>query len=333
MFRRWSLAAASAVAAACLLLCPQPASAQFRVVFGTGPIVNRPLYLSPSYVAPSYRTSFLYYQVGLPYNPVVTNPFLYRDPVTPVAYSLAPGVVPGSLAANGLGSYFARPFGYYGYGSYMPPLSYAPYLGYGYPAYSMPFLNYPGYPSYTYPSFYPGGLPYFSATGVNFVGYTDDLAGAYGAGLTTTPFVPGLTAPTSYFSGVPRLRTTITFPAAKPEGGGEVPPDKTPPRARASLAPAVALRPAATFTEVSTTAEDTVRIEVMVPAADAEVLFEGRKTTQTGKVRQFVSPPLEAGTYTYQIRCRWMRDGQPAEATQTIQVRPGQRRLVDFTTK
>src|SRR5262245_39887698 len=83
MFRRWS-APAAALAAACLLLSPQTASAQFRFGFGTGPVaVTRPIYFPSAYVAPSYRTSLLYYQGGLAYNPVVNNPFLYRDPVTP----------------------------------------------------------------------------------------------------------------------------------------------------------------------------------------------------------------------------------------------------------
>jgi uncharacterized protein (TIGR03000 family) len=338
MFRRWSSAPAVAVAAACLLLSPQAAPAQVRVVIGAGPVVHRPLYLSPSYIAPSYRTSFLYYQVGLPYNPVITNPFLYRDPVTPVAYSLTPGVVPGSLAAQGYGSFLARPgigsFGYYGgYGSVLPPINFGAYTGYVSPNLITPLVNYAGYPSYAYPSFYPAGLPYFSATRVNLGGDTGYLADVYGSGLTTTPYVPGLTASTTTFSPFPpRVRTTmISTPVAKPDNGSEVLFDNAP-RARLVATPAVPIRLAATR-PADAAADRTARIEVIVPAADAEVRFGGHKTTQTGKSREFVTPPLDPGSYTYEIRVRWTSDGQPSEAARTIQIRPGQRQLVDFTAK
>ncbi len=256
MFRRWSLAAATAVATACLLLWPQAASAQVRVAFGAGPIVNRPIYLSPSYIAPSYRTTFLFYQVGLPYNPVVVNPFLYRDPVTPVAYSLTPGVVPGSPAAQGLGS-FVRPIGFYGHASFLPPFNYASFGGYGYPAYGYagyvaPLIDYPGYPSYAYPSFYPGGLPYFSATQLNLSGYTDTMVAAGGAGLTSTPFVPGLTAQVSYLGDVSRAGTTITRPVAKAEEGGEVLYDNSPRRLVATVTPAAPAQAARRVAEGTT---------------------------------------------------------------------------------
>jgi len=75
-----------------------------------------------------------------------------------------------------------------------------------------------------------------------------------------------------------------------------------------------------------------VRLQVRVPVANAEVLFDGNKTTQAGTLREFVSPPLAAqGSFTYVITARWMENGQPVERVRTVQVQAGQRVMVDFT--
>jgi uncharacterized protein (TIGR03000 family) len=72
-------------------------------------------------------------------------------------------------------------------------------------------------------------------------------------------------------------------------------------------------------------------VDVRVPA-DAEVLFEGDKTSQTGSNRAFLSPALEPGrTFTYDIRARWTgADGKPVEQTRQAKVQAGRRTLVDF---
>jgi uncharacterized protein (TIGR03000 family) len=76
-----------------------------------------------------------------------------------------------------------------------------------------------------------------------------------------------------------------------------------------------------------------VTLQVKV-SANAEILFDGRKTRQTGAVREFVSPPIPAqGTFTYTITARWMENGQPVEQTRTVNVKAGQRVTVDFTTQ
>ena len=50
-------------------------------------------------------------------------------------------------------------------------------------------------------------------------------------------------------------------------------------------------------------------IQVRVPAA-AEIWFDGEKTSQTGSVRDFVSPALQTGrSFTYEIRARWTDEG------------------------
>jgi uncharacterized protein (TIGR03000 family) len=68
------------------------------------------------------------------------------------------------------------------------------------------------------------------------------------------------------------------------------------------------------------------RIEVRVFPADAEILFEGKKMTQVGSVRRFVSPPLVAGSkYQYDLRVSWWVNGQFVRVDRTITVRAGDR--------
>jgi uncharacterized protein (TIGR03000 family) len=71
-------------------------------------------------------------------------------------------------------------------------------------------------------------------------------------------------------------------------------------------------------------------IGIRVPS-DAQIWFDGDKTSQTGSFRQFVSPQLEPDkTYTYQIRAKWIKDGGSVEQTRTVAVRAGQHVGVDF---
>jgi uncharacterized protein (TIGR03000 family) len=77
--------------------------------------------------------------------------------------------------------------------------------------------------------------------------------------------------------------------------------------------------------------DQSVRVDVRVPVADAEVFFDDSKTSQTGMVRYFESPPLEPGAaYEYTIRARWIADGKPVTQTRKITVFAGQRVGVNF---
>ena len=69
-------------------------------------------------------------------------------------------------------------------------------------------------------------------------------------------------------------------------------------------------------------------IRVRVPA-DAQVMFEGTPTTQTGPERVFVTPPLEGnGNYTYKVTARW-RDQSGQDVTRSETVRFSAGRTVD----
>jgi uncharacterized protein (TIGR03000 family) len=72
-------------------------------------------------------------------------------------------------------------------------------------------------------------------------------------------------------------------------------------------------------------------IELIVPA-DAQVWFDGVATSQTGTVRRFVTPPLNGdNNYSYEVKARWTKDGQPLEATRTITVVAGGFGRLDLT--
>jgi len=64
-------------------------------------------------------------------------------------------------------------------------------------------------------------------------------------------------------------------------------------------------------------------LEVTVPA-DAKVNIEGADTTQTGTMREFVSPPLFPGhEYSYQIKVKWTENGKEMTRTHRVAVHAG----------
>jgi uncharacterized protein (TIGR03000 family) len=79
----------------------------------------------------------------------------------------------------------------------------------------------------------------------------------------------------------------------------------------------------------SAQADSTAHLTLRVPA-NAELWFEGVKTTSTGSIREFQSPPLSLGRYTYEIRARWTENGRDVAQTQMVVVSPGAHLTVDF---
>ena len=77
--------------------------------------------------------------------------------------------------------------------------------------------------------------------------------------------------------------------------------------------------------------ENAIYIRVQVPP-DAEVWFEGQKTTQAGPVRFFESPPVAPGrNYVYHIRARWSENGRQVDQTRDAPVYAGDKFSIDFT--
>jgi uncharacterized protein (TIGR03000 family) len=70
-------------------------------------------------------------------------------------------------------------------------------------------------------------------------------------------------------------------------------------------------------------ADNVAHMTVHVPV-DAQVWFGATKTTSTGRVRQYESPPLTPGShFTYEIRARWTQNGQQMTQTQQVPVTAG----------
>jgi uncharacterized protein (TIGR03000 family) len=74
---------------------------------------------------------------------------------------------------------------------------------------------------------------------------------------------------------------------------------------------------------VPTPVATTAHVTTSVPAG-AEIWIDGTKTTSTGTVRQFQSPPLTPGQpYNYEIRARWSENGHEVTQTQKVEVTAG----------
>ncbi|HEY7424470.1 MAG TPA: TIGR03000 domain-containing protein [Gemmataceae bacterium] len=77
--------------------------------------------------------------------------------------------------------------------------------------------------------------------------------------------------------------------------------------------------------------DDAAHLLVIVPE-NAELWFNGAKTSRTGPQREFVSPPLTPGkSYTYEVKARWMQDGKPVEQTRNVHVQANSWQQVDLT--
>lgn len=73
-------------------------------------------------------------------------------------------------------------------------------------------------------------------------------------------------------------------------------------------------------------------VQVLLPAADAEVWFNGHKTSKVGTNRTFRTPELQPGKkYHYRIKAVWKRDGQPTADERRVEVAAGRTVVVDFT--
>ena len=93
---------------------------------------------------------------------------------------------------------------------------------------------------------------------------------------------------------------------------------------------AVGAEPAPLVIQAVPEGEPIAQFTVEVPA-NAELYLEGVKTRQTGTSRVFVSPPLTSGRqYVYEVRARWMENGQPVEQTRSLTVAAGQRFTIHF---
>jgi len=74
------------------------------------------------------------------------------------------------------------------------------------------------------------------------------------------------------------------------------------------------------------------RIEVVVPDPNAEVTFNGVRTSTMGQVRTLNTPPLDPNySYSYKVQATWNEDGKTVGDVRTVEVSPGRTTVVDFT--
>jgi len=156
-----------------------------------------------------------------------------------------------------------------------------------------------GYPYRHYSYYVSGNLPTY-LTSINY----PTIYGAYGYGYAPGRFNFGLG--TSEFSTAPTIYG-VMVPSSSTLTASRVLPDTA-------------------ATPLASTATITVRL-----APDAELRFDGVKTSQTGSVRSFVTPALDpATTYAYVISATWRERGKEVTRTRHAEFRVGDQVSLDF---
>jgi uncharacterized protein (TIGR03000 family) len=84
--------------------------------------------------------------------------------------------------------------------------------------------------------------------------------------------------------------------------------------------------------EPPATPDTRAQIDLKVPR-EAEVWFDGAKTTQTGSLRRFVTPPLTpGGKYGYEVRVAWKDGTRTVTETRRLDLAAGDRVTAAFPT-
>jgi len=76
-------------------------------------------------------------------------------------------------------------------------------------------------------------------------------------------------------------------------------------------------------------ADNRAFVTVSVPV-DAQVWIDDTPMESTGTMREFYTPPLDPGQYTYNVKARWTENGREVNQTRQVKVSPGQRSSVEF---
>jgi uncharacterized protein (TIGR03000 family) len=76
--------------------------------------------------------------------------------------------------------------------------------------------------------------------------------------------------------------------------------------------------------------DNAVLIAVRVPDS-AVIWFDGDRRTETGSLREFVTPPLPPGQkYTYEIKAQWVENGQEVFQTRKVDIYAGDRLMINL---
>jgi uncharacterized protein (TIGR03000 family) len=186
------------------------------------------------------------------------------------------------------------------------------YGGYYYPHHGSAF-----YGPYRPGLYAPYGFyrPYYGFYGPGLAAAGFGLGLGLGYGLGTA----GLYRPYPYYGGATIVNPTVVVAS---------PPAVPPTVAGAAPAPAQTQEPP----QAPPAADNAAHLQLVVPE-NAEVLFDGGKTTQTGPIREFISPKLPDGkVYDYTIVVRYSdAGGKPVTDRRVIHVRANDWFKIDFT--
>jgi uncharacterized protein (TIGR03000 family) len=185
-------------------------------------------------------------------------------------------------------------------------------------------VGFPIGPNY-YPNYYRSGTTYMPPTSYSsFAQYST---------ITPTPLYYGA-ASSMYYGGASYGTGQVTGRLVSPAPGAGLRADAV--SEAAYTAPVYPLR-TPTYSSIYPVSPPlavaeayTAKVEVRAPA-EAEIWFEGQKTSQCGTDRMFSSPTLESGQeYFYDVRACWSADGKAVDQTRKVRVRAGERVRVDF---
>ena len=150
---------------------------------------------------------------------------------------------------------------------------------------------------------------YYSSHGhYPYYGYYPDYGSSVWTGTSSDPgyAVSGGDYPPAY----------VTAPGSDSAASGTV----------QSFYPSSGVTPGSALIQANTPAQISLRVP-----DNAQVWFDGVKTTSSGSVRQFRSPPLTPGQrYTYEVRARWLENGREVTQTQQVAVTAGASARADF---
>jgi uncharacterized protein (TIGR03000 family) len=268
---------------------------------------------------------------GMVVQPVQTTPVVAADtaPTTPVATVPATTIYQQPVSNGSSRRFGGRLFGRRN-GGYSEPMTMIQ------PASTTIVANAPAAERMPAPSVVSGTAPVPAASTVSYqpVTYSRGLLGrrSYTAWEPVTMIQPVTTAPASAESATVMAPTYSTQPIYSSTGrsglfgrrrGGSDMPVNT-----------VVTTPGATTRQAFYgPGAQTALIDVRLPVATAEIFFNGARTNQTGISRLFVTPALDPQKdNTYEVKAKWIENGEQKERTETVKVPAGGRILVDFTT-
>jgi len=179
---------------------------------------------------------------------------------------------------------------------------------------------YPGYYGaygyYPYSTWY-GSYPYYTGYGYS----------PYSMGYGSYPYYTG-------YGYYPSYGYSVGYPVYSPSGIASSPAVTTPTTTSfyqdSSSANPAFYSETGLRSDKSTPTDRTARIRVIVPDPNTDVVVDGMKTAALGVVREFRSPALEDGSYTYEIRAIWTDNGQTKTKTEKVKVTPGSWKIVNF---